>query len=108
MIGISSFEGAMCLQGVIEHIADYEDDLTIYAVPEWTPHSNAMLALEPASGGLPAQAKDAGMTCFLEVCVTKSYLNPSRSSIPSQGPVESSTTRKTTRDLINPPDAFLA
>jgi hypothetical protein len=59
------------LQDVIERINDYEDDLTIHVAPERMHHSKVLLAPEPDSGGLPAQAKDAGMTYFIEVFVTK-------------------------------------
>jgi hypothetical protein len=54
---------------IIENLATFGDEGTIYACEPWTENSNAMVAQEPDEGGLPAEAASAGMTYFLETFI---------------------------------------
>lgn len=64
----------MKLRDVIEHIESFDDELTIYAAPEWTPESAVVLAQEPDVGGVPPEAVAAGMEYFLEIFIAKEVL----------------------------------
>lgn len=61
------------LRDVVEHIDEFDDELTIYATPEWTPDSAVVVAREPDEGGVPPIA--AGMRYFLEIFVAKEALD---------------------------------
>jgi hypothetical protein len=64
----------MCLCDVVNIIYTLEDELNIYAAPEWSPNSAAIVALEPDAGGEPPEAKALGMSYFLEVFIAKEVL----------------------------------
>jgi hypothetical protein len=59
----------------VNHIKEFDDELTIYAASDWTPDSVVVLAREPASGGLPPEASSAGMRYFLEIFIAKEVLD---------------------------------
>jgi hypothetical protein len=63
-----------CLRDLVNMIDTIEDELTIYATPEWSPSSAAIAALEPDAGGAPPEAKALGMSYFLEVFIAKEVL----------------------------------
>lgn len=67
--------GALCLREVVERIEDFDDELTIYAAPEWTPESAVVVAREPEAGGVPPEAAAAGMRYFLEVFLVREVLD---------------------------------
>ena len=54
---------------IIENLATFGDEGTIYACEPWTENSNAMVAQEPDEGGVPPEAANAGMTYFLETYI---------------------------------------
>jgi hypothetical protein len=54
---------------IIENLASFSHEDTIYACEPWTENSNAMVALEPDEGGVPPEAASAGMTYFLEIFI---------------------------------------
>jgi hypothetical protein len=64
----------MRLCDVVDLIDTLDDDLTIYAVAEWSPNSAAIVAHEPDVGGAPPEAKACGMSYFLEVFIAKEVL----------------------------------
>ena len=57
-----------------EPLTAIDPELTIYAAKPWTPQSDAMLAHEPASGGVPEEAKRAGRDYFIEAFVAHDFL----------------------------------
>jgi hypothetical protein len=67
--------GTLRLRDVVERINDFDDELTIYAAPDWTPESAAVVAREPDAGGVPPEAAAAGMRYFLEVFLVKEVLD---------------------------------
>ena len=65
----------MTLGTLLDSIQEYDDSLTIYASkePAWTDQSEAVVALAPDDGSIPAVAK--GLSYLLEVCVAKEVLS---------------------------------
>jgi hypothetical protein len=63
------------LSEVISDIHVLDDELTIYARPEWTGSSFALVEREPHEGGVPPEAVAQGMTYFLEVSIAKEFIN---------------------------------
>lgn len=47
---------------------------TIYAAEPWTQDSQVVVAPEPERGGLPVEAQGLGMKYFLEVFMTRDFL----------------------------------
>lgn len=68
-------DGMFRLSDIIERIAEFDDELTVYVAPEWTPKSAALVAREPDAGGLPAEASSRQLKYFLEVFVIKEVLD---------------------------------
>ena len=67
--------GRLRLRDVVERIEDFDDDLTIYASPDWTPDSLVIVASEPETGAPPPEAVAAGMRYFLEIFLVKEVLD---------------------------------
>ncbi len=65
----------MNLLEVIERIKDLDPSTTIYASEPWSAHSLAVVAHEPSDGGLPAQARERGLSYFLEVFLACEFLD---------------------------------
>jgi hypothetical protein len=62
---------------LIEAIRDLDDldpESTIYACQPWTENSNTIVAHEPDSGSLPADAKRLGLKYFLEVSIARDFI----------------------------------
>jgi hypothetical protein len=49
--------------------------MTIYAAKPWTAKSSAIVAFEPASGGLPEAGSREGLNYFLEVFIARDFLS---------------------------------
>jgi hypothetical protein len=64
----------MNLRDVVNGIDTLQDELTIYATPEWSPDSAAIVTHEPEDGGVPPEANAWGMSYFLEVFIAKEVL----------------------------------
>jgi hypothetical protein len=45
------------ISDIIENLATFGDEGTIYACEPWTENSNAIVAQEPDEGGLPPEAE---------------------------------------------------
>jgi hypothetical protein len=61
---------------LIEAIRDLEsldEESTIYAAEPWHEDSEAIVAREPDSGGLPAEAEKRGLKYFLEVFIARDF-----------------------------------
>jgi hypothetical protein len=65
----------MKLIDVVTNLASFDEDLTIYAARPWTCDSHALVAREPAAGGLPLEAKTADLNYFIEVLIAKEFLS---------------------------------
>jgi hypothetical protein len=62
---------------LIEAIRDLntlDEGGTIYAAQPWAENSEAVVARQPESGCLPAEAKRAGLIYFLEVFIARDFL----------------------------------
>jgi hypothetical protein len=64
----------MNLAEAVERLKEFEGDDTIYASAPWTEESAAIVASEPESGGLPAEASKAGLKYFLEVSIAREVI----------------------------------
>lgn len=71
---------AMKLVDIVGDLSSYDDELTIYAKEPWTCDSEAILAREPDSGGVPQEAAAIGATYFVELFVAKEFLEGWRDS----------------------------
>lgn len=74
MGSVEGYSRVLTLRDVVERIDSFDDDLTVYAAPEWTPDSSVIVAREPDSGGVPAEAASSGMQYFLEIFIVKEVL----------------------------------
>jgi hypothetical protein len=61
------------LTEIVERLTEFDSNDTIYASEPWTEHSYGIVAPEPASGGLPAEAVEGGMKYFLEISIAKDF-----------------------------------
>lgn len=64
----------MTLKTIVADLAALDEAATIYASEPWTPDSKAIVAQEPASGGLPEEAKVSGLKYFIEVAIGRDFL----------------------------------
>ena len=64
----------MTLLETIRRLDSLDEESTIYAAEPWTADSQAIIAPEPDTGGLPAKAKKLGLAYFLEVFVARDFL----------------------------------
>jgi hypothetical protein len=62
------------LGDVIDRLSEFDGEDTIYAFEPWTEKSEAMVAREPEIGGLPPEASHAGMKYFLEINITRDFV----------------------------------
>src|SRR5258708_3324507 len=65
---------AVTLFEAIKNLSDLDENDTIYVAEPWTENSKAIVAPEPVSGGLPAEAAGLGLKYFLEVSVAREVL----------------------------------
>jgi hypothetical protein len=61
------------LRDILHRLAEFDDELTLYAAKPWTADSPAIATLEPESGAVPTEA--AGMDYLLEISLAKSVLD---------------------------------
>ena len=59
---------------IVDDLAAYDDELTIYACKPWSCDSVAIVAREPDAGGLPPEAVSCGAEYFIEIFVAKEFL----------------------------------
>ena len=78
----------MTLHDVISKIDELDDDQTIYLRFPWTQDSTAMVAFEPADGGLPSEVEAVGLGYFVEVAIARDVLEDLEASC-STPPTES-------------------
>lgn len=64
----------MKLIEVVRDLASLDEASTIYASEPWTPDSEVVVTPEPASGGLPEEAKRLGLKYFLEVFIARDFI----------------------------------
>jgi hypothetical protein len=64
----------MKLIEAIRDLDDFNPESTIYASQPWTENSETIMAHEPDSGGLPAEAERLGLRYFLEVFVAREFV----------------------------------
>lgn len=59
---------------MIDRLAEFDSEDTIYAAEPWTEQSEAMVAREPDAGVLPPEALDTGMKYLLEVGIAQDFM----------------------------------
>ncbi len=64
----------MTLLEAIRDLDSLDEKSTIYAAAPWTADSQAIIAPEPDTGGLPAEAQKLGLKYFLEVFIARGFL----------------------------------
>ncbi|QEX16440.1 hypothetical protein FRZ44_17330 [Hypericibacter terrae] len=62
------------LAEIVERLSEFDGNDTIYALEPWTEDSDAIVAPEPKSGGLPPEAAEAGMKYFLEISIASDFV----------------------------------
>jgi hypothetical protein len=65
----------MTIRSIVAELAVQDEEATIYAAEPWAGESNALVAQEPPSGGLPEEAKAGGLKYFIEVAIARDFLN---------------------------------
>lgn len=65
----------MKLADAIRDLNSLHDEETIYASKPWSEDSDVVIAPEPETRGLPAEAEKSGMHYFMEVFVAKEFLD---------------------------------
>jgi hypothetical protein len=75
MGSVASYVGVLKLRDVVERIESFDDELTIYAAPTWSPDSTVVVTKEPESGGVPSEAASEGLQYFLEISIAKEVLD---------------------------------
>lgn len=68
------------LGDVIDRLAEFDSEDTIYAREPWTADAEAVVAREPDEGGLPPEASQAGMKYFLEISIAQDVVEDWRKS----------------------------
>jgi hypothetical protein len=64
----------MKLIEVVRDLDALDVESTIYASQPWAENSEALVAHEPESGGLPAEAERLGLRYFLEVFIARDFV----------------------------------
>jgi hypothetical protein len=64
----------MKLIEAIRDLDEFDPESTIYASQPWTESSETIVAHQPKSGGLPAQAERLGLRYFLEVFIARDFV----------------------------------
>lgn len=62
------------LADITARLSELDRNDTIYASEPWTAASDAIVATEPDTGGLPAEAVKRGMSYFLEVSIAGDFI----------------------------------
>ncbi len=65
----------MDLKTVVSALASFDEEHTIYVAEPWSNDAVAVVAAEPAAGGLPTEAQNVPPTYFLEVSIAKEFLD---------------------------------
>jgi hypothetical protein len=71
----------MRLLDVVTNLSEYDEELTIYAKEPWTCDSEAVVAREPDTGGVPPDAAGMNASYFIEIFVAKEFLEGWRANI---------------------------
>ncbi|MCY2928124.1 MAG: hypothetical protein NTV86_01265 [Planctomycetota bacterium] len=64
----------MKLIEAVRDLDSFDAGSTVYAAAPWTEDSVVVVAREPESGGLPADAQELGLNYFLEVFLARDFL----------------------------------
>jgi hypothetical protein len=81
----------MTLAEAIRDLDSLDEESTIYAAEPWSADSQAVVVPEPDSGSLPTEARKLGLKYFLEVSITREFL---------EGWVGSLEAEPTTQDMV--------
>lgn len=67
---------------ILQNLASFDQEATIYAKKPWDCNSTALVLAEPEAGGIPIEARELGATYFLEVFVAAEFLEDLHASCP--------------------------
>ena len=65
----------MTLIDMVKDLGSLDREMTIYAAEPWTENSKAITVPDHASGRLPPEAEQLGLTYFLEVFIAREVLD---------------------------------
>jgi hypothetical protein len=82
----------MKLLDVIKNINKFSEEDTIYAVEPWSALSETIV-LHDENGKLPKEAREKGMTYFLEIFIAKEFLEDLQSVTKQNMSIEESCNR---------------
>ena len=71
----------LTLLEAIRDLDSFDEGNTVYAAEPWAADSEAIVAREPANGGLPAEAAKLGLKYFLEVFIAREFLEDWRKGL---------------------------
>jgi hypothetical protein len=64
----------MTLFEAIRDLDSFPEENTTYAAEPWTADTQAIVAYEPDTGGLPVEVQELGLEYFLEVFIARDFL----------------------------------
>jgi hypothetical protein len=74
----------MTLIQAVQNLETLNNESTIYAAQPWTANSVVIVAPEPESGGLPAEAEKQGLKYFLEVFIARDFLEDWKANLDAE------------------------
>ena len=88
LLGLFIMGTTMILREAVESLDSLDENNTIYAVKPWTGDSEVIVAPEPETGVVPAEAARLNMKYFLEVFIARDFVNDWMASLPTQPTLE--------------------
>lgn len=83
----------MTLIEVVRNLEAIDSESTIYAAQPWIAHSVSLVAREPESGGVPAEADRLGLEYFLEVLIAREVIEGWKSNLASNPTLQETVAR---------------
>ena len=83
----------MTLIEIVQELATFDSESTIYASKPWTSESRAIVAKEPDSGGCLKEARTQNLEYFIEVFVAIDFLGGWQSNLDTAPTVEQKCSR---------------
>ncbi len=74
----------MKLIEAIRDLDSLDEEGTIYASPPWAEKSEAIVAHQPETSGLPIEAERLGLTYFLEVFIARDFVESWMANLDAQ------------------------
>ena len=78
----------MTLIEAIRDLDSLDGEATIYAAEPWAENSKVIVAAEPEAGGLPTEAAKLGLKYFLEVFITRDFLEGWKTNLDTEPTIQ--------------------